>query len=312
MRISFLGGGSDLPFYTSTGNVGCCVSATIDRYSYAMAKRRRDGRVVVHYQEIENVAKIGDLKNNYVRAALEHVGWKGGIEISLMADIGIRMGLGGSGSFLVALLTAFYGLSGKGPLAPLNLAHLAFTLEAETLARQTGRQDHYAAAFGGCNRFDFLPSGETLQSSIPSPHGWEDRLLLLNTEMEHQADLVFADMEAREGNVHLYGIMADLARKGASYFKRGQTEKALGLIREAWIIKRGSSDLISNPQIERMYDDVMNAGARGGKVCGTGGGGCMLFWCPGGKAGILERLNGKYSEVSFKFVDHGVQTLLEV
>lgn len=326
MRLSFLGGGSDLPLYVDgRGEWGCVLSATIDCWVYVVAKRRHDHRIVAHYQQIEQRQNIDELKNDHIREALKYAGWDpdfdGGIEIVSIGDVSLeRSGLGGSSAFLVALLLALWRLQQRVATADpeRSLAEAAFRLETQYIGKQAGRQDHYAAAFGGFNRYDFMEDEAVVVTQMSRGSldlVASDQLLLLSSGIDHVGGNVFEDVhrrENRERNLKLYGFLADLARKGARLIEQGDMERAFALIGDSWLAKRGTSELVSPPFIDEIYRQVIAAGAHGGKVCGTGGGGAMLFWCPDGKAGVLERLHGKYKEIGFHFTDRGVETLLEV
>lgn len=296
MRISFLGGGSDLPLFTESGNgPGCCVSATIDKYVAVLAKRRWDELIVCHYRITEqaHIQEIEYLNNAYVREALKWVGWQDGIEITSMSDVPIDgAGLGGSSAFLIGMLKALYVLQGKLKLEE-DLAEEAFRLETGPLGKQIGRQDHWAAAFGGFRRYDFLPGGEVQEVFLGDLSWASGRILLLHTGNPHAAESVFADVHRpgnEERNLFLYSVLADLGRKGAFFAQKICWEKFFGLIEENWLAKKATSGLISNPEIEKMIADAKTAGAQQVKICGTGGGGHLLCYCPEGRDVVLERL----------------------
>lgn len=319
MRLSFLGGGSDLPLYTDSGSSGCVLSAAIDCYSYVLVKRRHDQHLVVHYNDIERVTDIAELDNSYVREALRSLGFRRGLEIVSMGDLSYDFcGLGGSSSFLISLLSCLHRLKGED-LNPSSLAEEAFQLETDVLGKKIGRQDHYAVAFGGCARLIFIPEGTVLRHPIYIPEGIEDKLLLLYVgRRKCREEEIFDEIhqpENRERSIKLYSVLADLAHKGNLYALRGYWHKAFELMNDSWIAKRGTAAAISNDKIENLMADCFDAGAKSGKLCGAGGGGCLLLWCPEGKKEVVDRLRKKIKrvqEVDFHFVKNGVQVILEL
>lgn len=316
LRVSFLGGGSDYPFYADNGHIGCVLSGTIDHYVYALARRRRDGKILAHYSGREEVEQIEDLQNEYIRESLLWVGWEGGIEVSSQADIGANAGLGGSSAFLVALLRCLKVLQDDPWDDPIALAEEAFRLESGPLGRKVGRQDHYAAALGGLREYHFAPEGVRVMGEIVAPWFLEDKLLLLrvNGRQSYGEQILQAlhDEERNGGVIELNYDIAHMAFLGAQLAMAGDWHGCLSFVGKSWEIKKRTSPHVSNPALDAIYDEVIAAGAHGGKICGMGGGGHFLFYCPDGKEKVLQGLGEKYRDIPFRFADDGVTVMMKV
>lgn len=325
LRVSFLGGGSDLPlFHENFGRAGCVLSCTINKYVYIVLNIR-DNKIIAKYSKTEEVESLDELKNEYVRETLKWVEWKGGIGVHSISNISLTStGLGGSSAFLVGLLLALRALGASDTsstrlqgVTSYNLAEEAFTIETGPLAKKIGRQDHYAVSLGGMNRLDFVPSsypyaGPVIQSPISFPDGLEDMLLMLYTGENSGGNEIFTDIHAnKESVLPLYNDLANLARKGVEYAHKGQWEKVFLLMNDAWALKKGTSGLISNPHIDRMHNEIIRAGAASAKLLGAGSGGLMLCYCPNGKYTVLRCLGNKYQDLDFKFTKEGATIILE-
>jgi D-glycero-alpha-D-manno-heptose-7-phosphate kinase len=192
LRLSFMGGGSDLPaFYRE--EPGCVISTTIDKYVYLMVSPKYDGNIRVSYSHTENVKHINDLEHPLVRTALQVLHVPHGIEIASVADIPSGSGLGSSSSFTVGLLAALHAYCGEFATTDL-LAHEAYTVERQH--GTIGKQDQYAAAFGGLKKYQFHPdqrvSVETLPVQTEILAGLEKRLLLFDTGVRREASGLLA------------------------------------------------------------------------------------------------------------------------
>lgn len=320
MRVSFLGGGSDLPVYLESGGEGRVLSATIDKYVYVVAKWRADKKIVASYSTLETVSHVSELENDYLRATLETFQVEDGIEIASMSDVSIpHSGLGGSSAFLVAIVAALRKIGCVDRYADLsqNLAQTAIRIEREILLRQGGIQDHYAAMYGGFNEFIFGPRGAVFVNPLTMPHDIKSKFLLIRINRQFQepqtSDAIFkeiSDPEYRQRSLALGERLAGLAEKGKRYIDRGDYGRAFGLMRDAWLVKRGLAAAVSNGLVDAIHAEVIGAGATAGKLCGAGGEGHMLFWCPEGREAVIERLQGRLDAVTivpFGFSEGGVE-----
>ena len=287
LRISLVGGGTDVPaFYEKTG--GCVVSFTINKHVYVAVNPKFDGRYRVSYSQTENVDSVKDIRHNLVRETLLSYGGDriDGLEVVSVSDIpGEGSGLGSSSSFTVGLVNALQAHIGT-PISNLTakeeFANFAFGIERRSNT-SIGKQDHYAAAFGGLNVILFDRNGVTVQ-----PISWLDDMnthfLLLWTGITRAANEILSMQENRLRNVPLSRVageeMADIAKNMAEHLMNGDTKEVGYFLHENWRRKRMMNPNTTSSHIDELYDKAMSNGAEGGKLCGAGGGGFLLFWAP--------------------------------
>ena len=157
LRISFAGGGTDIPSFYRKNNYGCVLSAAINKYIYVSVKKHSEiftEKIRLNYSDTENVDSVNKIKNPIIRACLKHLNINENIYISTVADAPGSSGLGSSSAFCVGLLNALYTYKGLN-VSKNKLAEEAATIEIDVLKRLIGKQDHYAAAFGSINFFKF-------------------------------------------------------------------------------------------------------------------------------------------------------------
>src|SRR5258706_789242 len=311
LRISLAGGGSDLPaFYRE--EAGHVVSATIDKYVYLMVNEKYDGNVRVSYTRTENVEHARDVAHPLVRACLEMAGIRRGIEIVSVAGVPHGTGLGSSSAFTVSLLAALYAHLGEFRPAD-SLAHDACQIEIERCAQPIGKQDQYAAAHGGLRKYTFYPGGGVSSETIPLPIETHDalvsHLLLLDTGLRRDAGVILAAQQAAmqdsraRANVR---AMANLAQTMHDALRCGRWHEVGEILETAWGLKRALGT--SNDQIDGWYSAAKQAGAIGGKVCGAGAGGFLLFLAgPEDHAAIMRAT--RLRAVPFGLIEHGVQVV---
>jgi D-glycero-alpha-D-manno-heptose-7-phosphate kinase len=283
-RISFAGGGTDLPaVYEREG--GAVVSTTIDKHIYVTVKRLSSffGRTYrLNYSETENVNEIDQIRNSIARECLRLVPCDPPLYIGVIADIPASSGLGASSSFAVSLLSALHLLRGER-VSPAQLAEEASTVEIVNLKRSIGKQDQYAAAFGGLNYFGFQRNGRvTIEAqSLPAAEIQKlfDSILMFWTGIARDAGQVLESQNARtEINMDRLRFMKSQAEELRSITLRGIDVAAFGrILNEGWEQKRHLADEIDNSQIDAWYRAGIAAGAYGGKLCGAGGGGFLMF-----------------------------------
>ena len=279
-RISFAGGGSDMPAFFRS-EAGTVVSATIDRYVYLSVSRKYDGQVRVSYSQTENVARAADVQHPLVRACLAMANIQRDIEIVSVADIPSGTGLGSSSAFTVGLLNALYSLQGEFHTADA-LAHDACHAEIELARSPIGWQDQYAAAFGGLKCYTFHPDGRVGVEALPiESEGLEAHLLLLDTGLRRDANPILAAQgdairdSRKKADVR---AMANLAKAFRDALLAARMEECGAIMDAAWRHKRELG--ATTDQIDTWYTQARQAGAWGGKLCGAGGGGFLLFLAP--------------------------------
>lgn len=307
-RVSFVGGGSDLPsFYQE--EPGCVVSATIDKYMTIIVNRKYDGAVRVSYSKTENVGRASEVEHPLARACLTMANIPRDIEIVSIGDIPSGTGLGSSSAFTVGLLNALYALQGEFHTAD-GLAHDACKAEIELAHSPIGKQDQYAAAFGGLRCYTFHPDGRVSTEALAVDVAeFSAHLLLFDTGLRRDANPLLAaqshamrDRTARND----VRIMANLALAFRNALLAGRLEECGSIMDAAWRRKRNVG--ASSDQIDTWYAAALSAGAWGGKVCGAGGGGFLLFLAPPEKHTAITRALG-LRRVAFGLEPHGSQVI---
>jgi len=285
LRISFAGGGTDLPsFYREYGG-GAVASAAIDKFVHVLVNEKFDRSIRVAYSRTENVDRLDDLEHGLFREGLRQTGLSESLEIHTIADIpGEGTGLGSSSTLTVGLLNALYAY--RGVLKdPAELAEEACRIEIERLAGTVGKQDQYIAAFGGLQYFEFRPDGSVRASPIPlsalDREALSDHLSLYYTGITRKAAGILKDQDART-TVNHEALLRMRAQAGeAREAILGRRFERLGaILDEGWALKRTLSSGISSDAIDRMYSAARSAGAFGGKITGAGGGGFLLLVHP--------------------------------
>jgi len=287
LRVSFFGGGTDYPEYFQRAR-GAVVGMAIDRYVYIAALRLSntlDYRYRLSYSRVETVKAASDIQHPLVRTALEHFEVSEPLDISVMADLPARSGLGSSSSFAVGFINLLAGMR-RRQITKLDLARQAVFVERELLRENVGVQDQYHAAFGGLNRFDF--EGERTRISPVQMTGeclaaLTGSLFLMYTGVTRFASTTLDEQmqRTRSGAVDRdLSHLLTLTGQAVDVLEGSDPEKMLkdfgAMLHEGWETKKRLSSRVSNPAIDAMYDAARQAGALGGKLCGAGSGGFLL------------------------------------
>ncbi len=281
LRVSFAGGGTDLPSFYRQHGAGAVTAAAIDKYIHVLVNDKFDRAIRVAYTRTENVERVDDLQHGLVREAMRLTGVTEAIEIHTIADIPAEgTGLGSSSTLTVGLLNALYAY--RGVLKePAELAEEACRIEIDILGGTLGKQDQYIAAYGGVQYFEFRDDESVAARPIPlSSSGREalgDHLSLFYTGITRQAQEILKRQDARtEENRASLVAMRDLARSSRDALLAHDWPRLGALLDEGWRLKRELSPGITNPEIDRAYAQAKAAGAYGGKITGAGGGGFLL------------------------------------
>ncbi len=317
-RISFFGGGTDYPpWYRDHG--GAVLATTIDKYCYISCRRlpqffEHKHRIV--YSHIENVKAIEEIKHPAVRAVFDWAKVAEGLEIHHDGDLPARSGLGSSSSFTVGLVHALAALDGRIKSKD-ELARNAIHIEQNIIKENVGSQDQVSAAFGGFNKIEFHRNDTFDVEPIILPHGrqeeLQDHLMLCFTGFSRIASEVaqskIANLKNREQELKNMYAMVDQAI-AILQDTNVPIEEFGKLLDQSWQYKRSLSDRVSTPEIDRIYDAAMAAGAIGGKILGAGGGGFLLLFAkPAKQEKIRAALDGLV-HVPFKFEDSGSRVVL--
>jgi D-glycero-alpha-D-manno-heptose-7-phosphate kinase len=327
VRISFGGGGTDLPaYYEEYG--GAVLSAAVNKYFYTILGKRTDGRVQVISSDLRVFETWHDIAGMSVRgsaleiplAVLKALECDISVDLFLASEIPPGTGLGSSASVcvnIVKTLTTYLHRS----LSKYELAEQAFHLARNVLAKHVGKQDEYAAAFGGLNFISFFSDGRTMVEPLDLEGAvlreLQSNLMLFFTGSSHDSWNILQEQE-RSTRTHtsstleaLHEVKA-LAIRMRQALQAGELHEFGRLLREGWESKRRISNKISTARIDQLYSLAMEHGALGGKITGAGGGGFLLFYCERPyQAVVREALRAEgVPEMAFAFDMQGAQAIV--
>ena len=312
-RVSFCGGGSDLAaFYEQYG--GCVLSTSINKYMYiSIHPYFNEHQTLLKYSENELVDDIKDIKHKIFNVVLNDMNISG-VEISSTADVPGGTGLGSSSSFTVGLLHTLYCYKGKFA-SKAKLAKEACEVEIEQLGSPIGKQDQYAAAFGGLNFMRFNKDGSVSVSPImmqaETYKKLQNNLLMFYTGTTRSANSILSEQKKNisqnDKNENLRK-MCSLAEDMKRSLEHNDLSSFGAILNQSWELKRTLASGISNPEIDKAYARALECGALGGKLLGAGGGGFLLFYCEPKYQEILRKNIG-LKEFDFSFEQDGTSII---
>lgn len=316
LRVGLVGGGTDLPAYYREHS-GRVLNAAIDKYVYVVVKQRFDDEIYVNYSTKEVVSRVEDLQHELVREALHMTGVRGGVEITTLADIpSAGSGLGSSSAVTVGLLQALFTYQGR-QLTAEELADRACAIEIDRCRKPIGKQDQYAAAYGGVCDIHFGPGDRVVVDQLPlAPdvrRRVQDELLLFFTGITRSANTILGEQTANIADrlVQL-AQLRDLAGEAAAGLREGDVDALGAALNKSWAAKRELASGVSNSQIDEAVEAALEAGASGAKVTGAGGGGFLLVVCPlENQRRVRERL-AHMRELPIKIEPFGSRVILNV
>jgi D-glycero-alpha-D-manno-heptose-7-phosphate kinase len=306
VRISFGGGGTDLPAYFESHG-GAVLSTAINKYFYTIVGKRTDGHIQVISSDLRVFETWKDISRMSVKesgssleiplAVLRELGCEVAVDIFLASEIPPGTGLGSSASVCVNVLQAIATYL-HIPLSKYDLAERAFYIATEVLGKPVGKQDEFAAAFGGLNLITFNQDGSThvepLKLAPEVTAALEQRLMLFFTGVSHHSWSILKEQEAssrsRQGSaIESLHHIRKLAERMRQTLEEGDLRQFGLLLHEGWEHKKKISPKISTPAIDRMYHMARDHGAVGGKITGAGGGGFMLLYCDEEQQPVLRQ-----------------------
>ena len=313
LRITFVGGGTDLPFYYQKRDYGAVVSSAINKYIYVTVNRKFDSNIRISYSKTEIVDSVDRIEHPTIRESLRLLGIENGIEIVSISDIPSRgTGLGSSSSFLVALLHALHSYMGEFVSAE-ELAREAVKVERDILKEEGGKQDQYIAAYGGTNLMKFRNDGSVEMVNAVSHDSnlkrIEESLLLLYTNRERSSTEIHKDqIENSSEKMNVYDEMKKLTEGTLNAISDGDIDTLGELMHRNWMMKRSLSSRISDGWIDEKYERAIKLGAKGGKLVGAGGGGFLLLVAePEKHENIAKELGLR--KVDFRFSQSGSRVI---
>lgn len=316
LRVSLAGGPTDLPKYADRHG-GEIIGFAIDKYLYVWIKERFDRQIVINYTKKEVVRRVEQIHHDLVREAVRMAGIKDGFDITTSADIPSQgSGLGSSSALTVGLVNAAFQMMGT-QLPNLDLAKRASHIEIEILGNPIGRQDQYLAALGGVQHLRFRGGGRVevlnLRVAPSTIRLLNQNLLLFYTGISRKASPILSEHNRRmRASLRSYHAMKALARAARTALVKGCPDDLGPILHEAWGIKQGLASGVTLPEIDAMYAAAREAGATGGKVCGAGGGGFLLVYCPVARQDDLRRRLHRYAEMPFQIEPDGTKSILNV
>jgi D-glycero-alpha-D-manno-heptose-7-phosphate kinase len=313
LRMSFVGGGSDLSaFYNE--EAGAVLSTSINKYMYMSINRKFDGRIRLSYSSTEEADHFSQIQHPLVREAMALTGIEAGVEIASLADIPSKgSGLGSSSSFTVGLLNGLYAYKNQF-VSKDTLARQACEIEIDRCREPIGKQDQYAAAFGGLNLIRFFPDQSVaVDPIICSPKllaELEASILVFFTGRTRSASAVLAKQSTAMSSQTQRGLMrrmVQLAFDLKRELESGSLDNFGPILHENWMLKAQLADGITDVQINSWYAKGMELGAKGGKLLGAGNGGFIMFFAPQELHAKIVSGLPELTPVQFKFDLNGAQ-----
>ena len=308
-RVSFAGGGTDLPaFYEH--EYGAVLSAALGKHMYVTVSPRFDPTTRVAYTKTEIAENTGDLEHTIVREALRLTGLGRHLEITTIGDVPAGTGLGSSSTLTVGLLNALYAYQGR-VTSREKLAEESCDIEIDILEKPIGRQDQYAAAYGGLNYIRFLPDHTVELEPVPCRHETilelERRALMLYTATQRDADSILEKQSAGTADrLDVLREMRDMAAEMKGVLSgSGDVDEFARLLHRGWELKRSLGFGISSAFVDDWYRKAREAGAEGGKLLGAGGGGFLFLLAPPERHEAIREALGRPREVEFSLDRRG-------
>ena len=315
MRISFAGGGSDLAVYYKRG-YGSVVSTAINKYIYITVNKKFDDLIRVSYSKTEMVKSVDEVEHNIIREALKMVGIGRGIEVVYMGDVPLGsagVGLGSSSSLAVGVLNALYAYKGQHVSAE-KLARGACEIEIKILGNPIGKQDQYAAAYGGFNYIQFNKDETVFVDPIicarETKEQLKKKLLLFYTGVERVSSHILEEqMENIDDNNKFLDELVKLSEFMRESIVNNGCNSVGKILQQGWEYKKQLANKITNPTINEYYERARDAGAVGGKILGAGAGGFLLLYCDEDRQNQVRHALSELKESSFQFEPQGSKIL---
>lgn len=327
VRISFAGGGTDLAaYYEQYG--GCVISTSIDKYFYVILQPSPDPTLQITSSDYQTFFRHdavtdqeffweGDL--SLPRAILHHFDVTRGVSMFLASEIPPGTGLGSSSTVTVAIVKAITTAKGLKP-SPYEIAELASYIEIQKMGMPIGKQDQYAAAFGGLNRIDFKSEGvrvTPLKLAAKTQTQLEQHIMLFFTGSTRAASNILSQQKASSEKKEPKVMDALHAVKEMAYvvqaaLERGDVDALGDILHESWERKKRFAPNVSNARIDELYQLARTYGARGGKIAGAGGGGFLMLFCaPDYQPDVTRELeNAGLKRMGFHFENGGAKVLV--
>ena len=329
LRIGLAGGGTDVSPYSDTFG-GAILNTTISQYAYASIEPLQENGIVLQALDRKeeqrfdwaNIVPINGkldlLKGVYNRIHKDYGLPLTNFKLSTYVDAPAGSGLGTSSTLVVAIIGAFAEML-KLPLGEYDIAHYAYQIEREDLQLAGGKQDQYAATFGGVNFMEFYAGDKVIVNPLRIKQEYlnelENNLVLYFTATSRESATIIKEqqknvLEKNEKSIEAMHLLNEQARMMKEALLKGRLQEIGEILDYGFQQKRNMAKHISNDAIETIYEAAKKAGATGGKISGAGGGGFMIFYCPGNtRYKVIETLNTFGGEVKpYRFTKEGLRT----
>jgi D-glycero-alpha-D-manno-heptose-7-phosphate kinase len=329
LRIGLAGGGTDVSPYSDEFG-GAILNATVSHYAHASIEPLNEHGIIVqaldrkeeaHFEwcsELPINGKLDLLKGVFNRILKDYALPRTSFCLSTYVDAPAGSGLGTSSTLVVAIIGAFAEML-KLPLGEYDIAHYAYEIERKDLGLAGGKQDQYAATFGGVNFMEFYSDDKVIVNPLRIKQEYlnelENNLVLYFTSTSRESSSIIKEqqknvLEKNERSIEAMHLLKEQARMMKEALLKGRLYEIGEILDYGFQQKRNMAKNISNSTIEELYEAVKKAGATGGKISGAGGGGFMVFYCPGNtRHKVIDTLNNFGGEVKpYRFTKQGLTT----
>ena len=325
LRIGFAGGGTDVSPYSDLYG-GAILNATINLFAHASIEPINDNTIILqaldrHEEQrfewnncLPIDGKLDLLKGVYNRIQKDYGVPLTGFKLSTYVDAPAGSGLGTSSTLVVAIIGAFYEML-RLPLGEYDIAHYAYDIERQDLKLAGGKQDQYAATFGGVNYMEFYESDKVIVNPLRIKQQYlnelENNIVLYFTSTSRESAMIIKEQvknvhQKNEKSIEAMHQLKEQARMMKEVMLKGRLHEIGEILNFGFEQKRQMAANISNVDIEAIYEAAIKAGATGGKISGAGGGGFMIFYCPGNcrykVIETLEKFGGRVRHYQFSQV----------
>lgn len=328
LRIGLAGGGTDVSPYSDMYG-GAILNATISLYARAAIEPIKENKVIFESADRKELLTCDavfplpidgklDLLKGVINRVAKDYGIPSGFRLTTFVDAPAGSGLGTSSTLVVAVLGAFAEWL-KLPLGEYDMAHLAYMIEREDLKQAGGKQDQYAATFGGVNFMEFYNNDKVIVNPLRIKEKYldelENNLVLYYTSTSRLSSSIISEQqknvnEKKEASIEAMHHLKEQAVMMKEALLRGTIDKIGDILDYGFQHKKNMAKGISNSQLDDIYEAAKRAGASGGKISGAGGGGFMIFYCPGNnRYNVVEALQAFGGQVKrYHFTHNGINT----
>jgi len=328
VRISFVGGGTDLPaFYEQHG--GAVISVSINKYFYTVLTERDDRMVQLISSDLRVMQTVDDISLVKVEgelripmAVIQHLGCSRGLNLFLASEITPGTGLGSSGSVCVNLVKSIGRFTGR-EYDKYALAETAYYVSSRMLGHPGGKQDEYGVAFGGLKHVEFQRDGSVTVTPLALDRATlrqleRNTMLFFTGSSRQSAEILNEQKQSSErgqtGVINALTGLKELVADAQAALTAGEIEQFGRVLHRGWLLKKQVSAKISNPRIDGLYEEAVRAGALGGKITGAGGGGFLMIFCEEEHQQAVRDLlvrDAGLQEMTFQFDYHGTSIIYD-